>query len=85
MHECSVKRTVTVGSAKQASTAAAKQKKAGIDNVLAAIDGPKTISTVRSNSVHLYMIESIYENILLLHYLVWLIYIALKPPGNNVT
>lgn len=41
-----VKRTVTAGSAQHAAAAAAK-KKAGIDNMLAAIDGPKTISTVR--------------------------------------
>lgn len=40
-----VKRTVTAGSAEHAAAAAA-QKKGGLDNVLAAIDGPKSISTV---------------------------------------
>lgn len=40
-----VKRTVTAGSAEHAAAAAAK-KKGGLDNVLAAIDGPKSISTV---------------------------------------
>lgn len=40
-----VKRAVTAGSAEHAAVAA-KQKKGGLDNVLAAIDGPKTISTV---------------------------------------
>lgn len=56
----SVKRTVTAGSAKKAATAAAKQKRAGIDNVLAVIDGPKAISTVRSGSVHISTIKNIW-------------------------
>ncbi|CAM9280271.1 unnamed protein product [Ascophyllum nodosum] len=45
-----VKRTVTVGSAEQAA-AAAQQKKAGLDSVLAVIDGPKSISTVTKSSL----------------------------------
>ena len=40
-----VKRAVTAGSAEHAAVAA-KKKKGGLDNMLAAIDGPKTISTV---------------------------------------
>lgn len=40
-----VKRSVTAGSVEHAAAAAAK-KKGGLDNVLAAIDGPKSISTV---------------------------------------
>ena len=39
-----VKRAVTAGSAEHAAVAA--KKKGGLDNMLAAIDGPKTISTV---------------------------------------
>lgn len=46
-HDGRVKRSVTAGSAEHAAVAAA-QKKGGLDNILAAIDGPKTISTVRS-------------------------------------
>ncbi|CAM9801628.1 unnamed protein product [Pylaiella littoralis] len=45
-----VKRTVTAGSAEHAAAAAA-QKKGGLDNVLAAIDGPKSISTVTKSSM----------------------------------
>ncbi|CAN0162928.1 unnamed protein product, partial [Laminaria digitata] len=45
-----VKRAVTAGSAEHAAVAA-KQKKGGLDNVLAAIDGPKTISTVTKSSM----------------------------------
>lgn len=45
-----VKRAVTAGSAEHAAVAA-KQKKGGLDNILAAIDGPKTISTVSSFAV----------------------------------
>eukprot|EP00752_Nemacystus_decipiens_P004172 g3815.t1 len=45
-----VKRTVTAGSAEHAAAAAAK-KKGGLDNVLAAIDGPKSISTVTKSSM----------------------------------
>lgn len=36
---------MTAGSAEHAAAAAAK-KKGGLDNMLAAIDGPKSISTV---------------------------------------
>ncbi|CAM9489055.1 unnamed protein product, partial [Hapterophycus canaliculatus] len=45
-----VKRTVTAGSAEHAAVAAS-QKKGGLDNVLAAIDGPKSISTVTKSSM----------------------------------
>ncbi|CAM9420452.1 unnamed protein product [Sphacelaria rigidula] len=48
--EILVKRKVTAGSAEH-SAVAAVQKKRGIDSVLAALDGPKSISTVTKSSM----------------------------------